>query len=94
MTAPERIVLVGGPLDGDEHDVPARGRSYHDQMVGLLSYWLPLPPNWRDTGFVPEPAALWPPPPRQAGYGLLLDEFGQPSRDDAGRLRLAFRGLM
>lgn len=87
------VVLLGGPLDGEEHHIPTGGRSDHDLMLMLLSYWFPLPPP--ESFFVPPEEVLrWPPPLRQAGYRLMRDAFGQPSRDDTGRLRMEFRGLM
>lgn len=87
------VVLLGGPLDGEEHRIPTGGRSHHDLMVTLLSYWFRLPPP-ESLLVPPEERFRWPPPPSQAGYGLMLDAYGQPSRDDTGRLRLEFRGLL
>lgn len=87
------VALNGGPLDGEEHRVPVDGRSHHQLMVALLSYWFRLPVEPSLFG-PPKELLQWPLPPSQAGYGLMLDVYGQPSRDDTGRLRLEFRGLL
>ncbi len=71
----ERVVLVGGPCDGQEVTVPA----------GRLRWLAPAPLPTHDPGFWTEPSSF----PTYAHYRVRLDH-GYPSRDDAGRLVFEF----
>lgn len=88
------VLLLGGPCDGDEHRIPMVGRSHHELMASLMTYYLPLPRSEFESMFVPPEEALrWPLPPSRAAYSLLRDEYGYPRRNDTGRLQLKFMGV-
>lgn len=84
MTAPERIVLVGGPNDGAEHTVDAQVlRDVLPQFQLLPEPQLTLGGRGGE-----QPIRL----PAVEHYELLRDPHGMPLRDDAGRLRFRWRG--
>lgn len=88
------VLLLGGPWDGEEQQVPMGGRTLHDVLMTLLfGYRVPLPPPVMVRPVTDEELFRLPLPPMCAEYRLLLDDVGQPSRDDHGRVRLGFRGL-
>ena len=84
MTAPERIVLVGGPNDGAEHAIDSA------VLRDVLPQFHLLPePHLTLGGRGGEQPIR---PPAVEHYELLRDRHGLPSRDDAGRLRFQYRG--
>lgn len=84
MTGRERIVLVGGPNDGNEHAIdPAVLRDVLPQF-----HLLPEPQLTLGGRGGEQPIRL----PVVEHYELLWDVHGLPSRDDMGRLRFQWRG--
>ncbi len=71
----ERVVLTGGPCDGQEVTVPE----------GRPGWLAPVPLPTHDPGFWTEPDS----PLAHVHYRIRLN-YGHPSRDDAGRLVFEF----
>jgi hypothetical protein len=87
VTAPVRIVLVGGPSDGAEHTIDVAWlREAWPQFQRLPEPQLTLGNLDGRGGELPIQRI----PIEQ--YGLMHDAHGQPSRDDMGRLRFRYRG--